>query len=370
MTRRRAFDIALVLLLGAAVQAEAWLGPYDDRLLLSALGTLLVLPLVWRRTAPLAAGLATVAAFAAGQALTGDLTEMASGTLPLLIATYALAAFLPLRPAVLAGAAALGAALLSVVPDPSPSSFGYAGLVVGTAWAVGRVVAERHAEVGDLEAETGLLRLEREQAVAHERARIARELHDVVAHSVSVMVVQAGAAEGVVRRDPEAVAAALRDVQDVGRQALVELRRMLDLLRDDAGSGTSLSPQPGVADLDGLVSSARSAGLDVALSVEDVPADLPPAIGLTAYRIVQEALTNALKHAGSAPVQVCLSRTGAGLQVAVRDSGRGAAGTTGSGHGLIGMRERVALFGGSLEVDTAPGAGFAVTAQLPVGGSA
>jgi signal transduction histidine kinase len=365
VTRRRSFDVALAAVLGAAAQAEAWLGPYEGRPLLSALCLAQVLPLVVRRRTPLAACLATVGLFALGQAVTGDLTEMASGTLPLLVAAYTLGAYLPLRRAVPAGAAAVAAALLSVVPDPSPSSFAYAALVVSVAWGVGRVVAARHSQVDDLSAQAEQLRRQQAEAVASERARIARELHDVVAHGVSVMVVQAGAAEGVLRSDPDAAAAALGDIRSTGQQALVELRRMLDLLRSEEADDGGLAPQPGLADVERLVASARSAGLDVTLEVDDDAPQLPPALSLTAYRVVQESLTNALKHAGPAPVHVRVARSGPGVEVAVTDGGRGASSTVGTGHGLIGMRERVALFGGTLDVRTAPGQGFAVRALLP-----
>lgn len=369
MTRRRSFDVVLAVALGAAGQAEAWLGPYDRRPLLSLVCFAMAAPLVWRRTAPMPANLAVVGAFATGQALTGALTEMASGTLPLLVAAYTAAAVLSLRRSAVVGAVTLAVALLSVLPDPSPSSFAYAALVVGIAWGVGRVVAGRHLQVGHLAQEADRLRqeqdLEARRAVGEERARIARELHDVVAHSVSVMVVQAGAADGAVRNHPEAAERALREVQRTGRQALVELRRMLDLLRDEA-SPDELAPQPGLLDVVGLVTSAREAGLDVTLQTGEL-AEVPPALALTAYRIVQESLTNALRYAGPAPVEVQLARSGDVLRVAVRDAGRGAAATTGTGHGLIGMRERVALFGGTLDIETSPGQGFAVTARLPVG---
>lgn len=374
MTRSRAFDLALVGLLLTASQAEAWLGPYDRRPLLSAISLALVVPLWWRRRRPVVANLVVAGVFAAGQATTGDLTEMATGTLPLLIASYAAGAFLPARAAVAVGATVLAAAELSVLPDPSPSSFGYAALVVAAAWAVGRLMAGRQGRVFDLEQQTVRLQQEQEalaqRALADERARIARELHDVVAHGVSVMVVQAGAAEGVVTTDPAAAASALRDIQGAGRQALVELRRMLDLLRSDGETEPDvLRPQPGLDDIPALVEAARAAGLQVEVAMDPLPT-LPPALALSVFRIVQESLTNAIKHAGPAPVLVMVRHIAGAVEIGVCDRGRGTTTTAGRGHGLAGMRERVALFDGSLDVTTAPGKGFAVTALLPIGRTA
>lgn len=374
MTRGRAFDVGLVGLLLAATQTEAQLGPYDERLRLSVVCVALVVPLCWRRTRPAVAGVIVAAVFAVGQAATGDLTEMASGTLPLLIASYGSGAFLPTRSAVAVGAVMLATAELSVVTDPSPSSFVYAALMVAAAWGVGRVTAGRQGRVDDLEQQTMLLQQEQDtlarRAVEDERARIARELHDVVAHGVSVMVVQAGAAEGVVSTDPAAAAGALRDIQAAGRQALVELRRMLDLLKSDGGPEADvLAPQPGLDDIPALVEAARAAGLQVDVAIDPLPA-LPPALALSAYRIVQESLTNAIKHAGPAPVLVRVRNVAGALEIGICDQGRGTTTTAAGGHGLAGMRERVALFGGSLDVTTSPGKGFAVTALLPLGRSA
>ena len=229
-------------------------------------------------------------------------------------------------------------------------------------------------------------------AVAAERSRIARELHDVVAHSVSVMVVQAGAARRTLAASPGQAATALGQIESTGRQALVELRRLLGLLRDDDGQATDavLAPQPSLANLESLAAAAREAGLPVEVTVEGEPRPLPAGVDLSAYRIVQEALTNSLKHAGPARarVRVCYGREA--LEVQVTDDGLGGRSAArageglvvvtvgpdgelqlpgrrdGGGHGLIGMRERVALFGGALEAGADPGGGYRVAARLPL----
>jgi signal transduction histidine kinase len=216
-------------------------------------------------------------------------------------------------------------------------------------------------------------RLQREQelatrvAVADERARLARELHDVVAHSVSVMVVQAGAARRLLGRQPERAAEALLSVESNGREALAELRRMLGVLTDDGGS-PALAPQPGLRQLDALVERVGAAGLPVQVRIEGSPRPLPPGLDLTAYRIVQEALTNALKYAKGAPTEVLLEFGEGELTLEVLNTGEAVLIPTsaGSGRGLLGMRERVSVYGGELEAGGRPEGGFAVRARLPL----
>jgi signal transduction histidine kinase len=192
----------------------------------------------------------------------------------------------------------------------------------------------------------------------------------VVAHSVSVMVVQAGAARRSVAGNPDQATAALTQIEATGRQALAEMRRLLGLLRDGQDGTVALTPQPSLAHLDSLLAAAREAGLPVELTVEGEPRQLPAGIDLSAYRIVQEALTNSLKHAGPAKATVRVRYGARALDVQVSDNGRGAARVADDGHthGLIGMRERVALFGGALEVGSRPGGGFLVAARLPLDG--
>jgi signal transduction histidine kinase len=257
--------------------------------------------------------------------------------------------------------------------DPGNAVPSYVWLIA--AWAVGRVVRGwRHKTVA-LEAANRELAEQRElqarAAVMVERGRIARELHDVIAHNVSMMVVQAGAAVHVLDGDQPHVRNALEVIADTGRQTVDEMRTLLGVLR--AGDGRAvLDPQPGLADLDKLVSGVREAGLPVTLRVEGDPCPVPRALDLSAYRIVQEALTNTLKHAGPAPTEIVLRYGGSHVELAITDTGAAgrpgggmAPGGTGAGHGLVGMRERVAMLGGELEAAPAAG-GFAVRARLPL----
>src|SRR5690606_11832654 len=206
-----------------------------------------------------------------------------------------------------------------------------------------------------------------EQAVADERRRIARELHDVVAHHVSVMGVLATGARRVLTRDPAAADEALTTIEETGRTALREMRRLLTVLRTEAEPAAELAPQPGLAGIEALVEQIREAGLPVTLRINGDEAPLDPGVALTVYRIVQEALTNTLKHAGEATARVRLDVDGSCLQLEVSDTGRGPRPDGGRiGHGLLGMRERVALYGGTLRTGPRPGGGFRVSARIPL----
>jgi signal transduction histidine kinase len=202
-------------------------------------------------------------------------------------------------------------------------------------------------------------------AVAAERAAIARELHDVVAHHMSVMVVQAGAARAVGDFDPAAASDALRQIESSGRTGLAEMRRLLGILKaEDDGDGRT--PQPGLADLGELLDAMRATGLAVEAVVEGSSRSLPPGVDLSAYRIVQEALTNALRHAGGASARVLVRYEPNALELEIADDGPGPPdGAPTRGHGLIGMRERAQLFGGAFEAGPRPGGGFLVRARLP-----
>jgi signal transduction histidine kinase len=206
--------------------------------------------------------------------------------------------------------------------------------------------------------------------VTAERTRIARELHDVVAHSVSVMVVQAGAARKVLDKQPERASQAMASIESTGRQSLNELRRLLGMLRQADGEATGRAPQPSIEHVETLVAQTREAGLPVTLEIEGFPRTLAPGVDLSAYRIVQEALTNTMKHAGPAHAEVRLCYGGEFLEVIITDDGRGADGehATGAngGHGLVGMQERVSLFGGELHAGNRAGGGFTVRATLPL----
>jgi signal transduction histidine kinase len=215
---------------------------------------------------------------------------------------------------------------------------------------------------GDAKRASDLEREERtRKAAVDERARIARELHDVVTHNVSVMVVQAAAGNDVFDSRPERAREALRAVEETGRRALGELRRLLDV----TGDGDGTLPQPGLARVDELVANVRRAGLAVDLSIEGTPRELPEALDLSAYRIVQEALTNTLKHAHASRAAITVRYCERDLEVEISDDGVGSNGFSSDGRGLIGMRERVGLFGGDLETGPAAGGGFAVKARMP-----
>jgi signal transduction histidine kinase len=238
-------------------------------------------------------------------------------------------------------------------------------------FTVGRTVATRRAYVAALEdrtrtAETSQ-RARTEQAVAEERRRIARELHDVVAHHVSVMGVLATGSRRMLTRDPAAADEALATIEETGRTALREMRRLLSVLRTETEPAGELAPQPGLPGIEGLLEQIREAGLPAVLRVEGEPGPLEPGISLTLYRIVQEALTNALKHAGAASVEVRLVFGRADVTVEICDTGRGPQlGTAAIGHGLLGMRERVMLYGGTLRTGPRPGGGYRVHARIPI----
>jgi signal transduction histidine kinase len=274
----------------------------------------------------------------------------------------------------LAGAGLTVAAILVVIlrdPNGSAGDFVLVCAIAAIAWLIGFAFYERSRRTVELTERAERAERARESearaAAAEERARIAREMHDVVAHSLSVMVVQAEAAEAMLDSAPDRARRPLAAVQETGRGALGELRRMLGVLREVADEGPALAPQPGLSGLDELVRQVREAGLPVSVRVEGEPRPLPPGIDLSAYRIVQEGLTNALKHAGPASAEVVVRYGPRELELEVRDDGRGrGSGSNGGGHGLLGMRERVALYGGELAAGPRPGGGFALTARLPL----
>jgi signal transduction histidine kinase len=200
--------------------------------------------------------------------------------------------------------------------------------------------------------------------VAEERARIARELHDVVAHSVSVIVIQAQAAQQSTKHE-SAAGAALRSIETTGQEALVEMRRLLGLLRREDDE-LALAPQPSLRHLDRLVESVREAGLPVEVEIEGDAVALPPGVDLSAYRIVQEALTNALRHAGPARARVIVRYGRRELELEISDDGSGTGSANGGGHGLAGMRERVNVYGGSVESGRPPDGGYAIRVRLPI----
>ena len=262
------------------------------------------------------------------------------------------------------GAAAALVGLGEFLDDVVLGELAFGLFVMFLVWYVGRRIRFRGERAEQLEREQAA---EARRAVAEERTRIARELHDVVAHRVSLMTVQAGAAKTVAADDPEGALQAMEAVEQAGRQALDELRHLLGVLRPDAEVEV-LGPQPGLADVPRLVEQLGEAGLEVSLTIDGAQTDLPARVDLFAYRIVQEALTNVLKHAGShARTEVRVSTDNHGVEIEVLDNGHGATILPGSGHGIVGMRERALLLGGSLDTGPRPGGGFQVVAYLPIG---
>jgi signal transduction histidine kinase len=342
--------------------------------------------LYWRRRAPLAV---------LGVALTAWAATIGSGYADLggvaIIALYSAgrhAGEAQDRWAKVGVAAAVVVVLVDGLTEPAPwGEAAFGAVVMFVAWYVGRRLRLRSERAAELLREQAA---EAHRIVIEERTRIARELHDVVAHRVSLMTVQAGAAKAVAAEDPEGALRAMAAVEEAGRQALDELRHLLGVLRPETGLD-GLGPQPGLADLPRLVEQTRGAGLDVSLATDGLSGELPARVDLFAYRIVQEALTNVLKHAGpGARTQVRLGGDRNGIVVEVVDDGNGveppsaAAGPfrpadspvddwqsrsgRSAGHGIVGMRERARLLGGTLEARPRPDGGFRVVAHLPTGG--
>ncbi len=343
-------------------------------------GVALVAPLAWRRRAPVPAAAAVTVA---------GLFELLAGTdfllanVSALFMVYALAAYAP-RWAGQAGlvlglAGAVLASLRWYAYDSGEALLLTAGAIavsVVAAWSLGRLRRSRLGELAGLAERARLLEIEREQemrlAATAERARIAREMHDVVAHSLSVVIAQADGGRYAGRSDPEAATGALEAIAATGRQALTDMRALLGVLRD--GSAEQYAPQPDVDAVPALVADVRDSGLDVDLLVEGEPRPMAAGPQLAAYRIVQESLTNVLKHAGpNSRAWVRLHWRADALELAVLDDGRGAAAGVvdddGSGQGLRGMHERAQLHRGRLEAGPRAGGGWRVHAVLPLGGA-
>ncbi len=298
----------------------------------------------------------------------------------IVVLLYTLAAYRPRRISVAGLAVCLAAVVAAVArwapagPTHSAISLLVAGGGIGlalSAWVLGDSMAYRRAYNLALEDRAARAEAERDAqaqiAAAAERARIARELHDVIAHHVSVMVVQADGGSYALDAEPERARQALAAISRTGRQALAEMRRLLGVLRPAEDDQAELAPQPRLAQIDELLEQARAAGVPVSFAVEGVPRPLPDGPALAAYRLVQESLTNVRKHGGPAVMAaVTLRFTDDGLVIQVSDDGRGgAAESDGAGHGLAGMRERMELYGGTVDCGPRPGGGYLVTAKLP-----
>jgi len=367
--RRHGLDLLIVLgAVGAAVEVGSNEGPgaptVSPWFAVPAVA-FVVLALLWRRRWPFAAPaalwlIAAALSFADGRLVTDTASLTAAGVA---------AAFLlgQVRDDVqlrIGLAVVVGSAAIIVWNDPTHSTgdFVFTPALFAIAWLAGFALRERSVQV---EAAEERAEQAAQLAVAEERTRIARELHDIVAHAVSVMVLQAGAVRH--RLPPGEDEEALRDVERTGRTALTEMRRLLGAMRRE-GDEAERGPQPGLGELDPLLDDFRRAGLPVQLMVDGEAVGLPRALDLSAYRIIQEGLTNALKHAEATRADVVVRYGPDELQISVRDNGRGPAGGDGLGHGLVGVRERVRIYGGEMTAGTANGGGFTLSARLPLEG--
>ena len=352
-------DVALALVLVALTVVQLVLDPPTAATTGLVTGVASVLPLMVRTRAPLLAALGVTGGVAAHLLLVGGDPPFAA-FLALTLATYSMARHA--RPVAAAlGLAAVVATVVGVAisyPGP-PAAFDVVPPVayLGGASIIGYVVRQRSARQ----------KLDLRLAAADERARVARELHDVVAHGVSLMVVHAEAADALLDTDPVAARASLHRVSETGRASVAELRRLLDLLRaTDTTDGQPTAPAPGLEQVEQLVDHARSCGLEVDVSRQGPLAELAPGLQLTCYRVVQEALTNVIKHADARHVDVRIRCSTRGLEITVQDDGRGPAAVGGPGHGLAGMAERAAVYDGTVEAGSGPDGGFRVVARLPV----
>ena len=358
-----------------AASAASTLGPRPALLLLVLITVAMAVPVVFRRKYPVQA---FVVAAVAGAFQVLAYARPLGSDLAILVLLYTLAAYRPRRISVPGLCVCLVGSVVFVVSMVSAQTGLIDKLLLaivifsGTAlvaWVLGDSMQYRRAYLTSLEDRAARLERERDAqaqiAAAAERARIARELHDVIAHNVSVMVVQADGASYALRSEPARTAQALTAISQTGRQALAEMRRLLGILRSgDEQAG--LAPVPGLDQLRELLDQARDAGMSVSLTLEGPSRPLPEGAELAAYRVVQESLTNTRKHGGlAAAAAVTMRYEPDGLLLQVTDDGLGAAGANGVGHGLTGMRERIEMYGGTVEAGPRPGGGYQVTARLP-----
>ena len=356
-----------VLAAAVLVAAEVELAIVDAGVPAALTAVAIALPLLWRRRRPVPAAAAVLGAVAL-QSLLLDLDSIPfSDIVAIVCAAYAIGAHSERR-------AALGALALAAAATTAHAAVFYPeGVVpallggVAVPWTIGRVVRGQRQLTREVREKTAQIeRIRVREAVAAataERMRVARELHDAVAHNVSVIAIQAGAADGIAERDPERAVQCAELIEAVGREALAELARLGDAASTDA---------PGLARVDALAGRARDAGLPVELRIDGERAALPAGVDLAAYRIVQEALANVAKHAAATRAWIVVRYEQRAVEVEIGDDGRGPDGggtADDGGHGLVGMRERVALYGGTLELGGRAGAGFTVHARLPLGGA-
>jgi signal transduction histidine kinase len=359
--------IAGVLLVVGVIELLARVpgGPGPVSIAIVAVG---YLTLLWRRSRPLVAGAAMFTAWIAFNVLGDDVKSLQGPLIAALVMGYAMGAYTEGR-AARAAPFVIVAGVFGVTitwEEPVFTDYIFPTAFVLIAWLAGRGVRTRTRLTEELhEAAVQAQEAHEEEvarAAADERRRIAREMHDVVAHSVSVMVVQAGGGRRILERDPARAVDAAAHIEEVGRAALTEMRRLLGVLHHS----DERAPQPTMRELDALVERTRAAGLPVSLTVEGEPRSLPAGKDLAAYRVVQEALTNAIKHAGAAPTEVTVRWEPSHLELEIVDDGIHGTNGDGGGHGLVGMEERVRLYDGELRTGRRAGGGFEVVARLPL----
>ncbi len=343
---------------------------------------LVVAPLAWRRIYPVASAVAVYTAAFAQLLAVGDVLFPAD--LAVLVALFTVTVYGPAQVhwaalgASLAGAAALGATYLFSFDGPLDNTritlivTIFAAVVFTAVWAFGLLRRSQRELLANLRGRAESFEVERAQqaqlGAAAERTRIARDMHDIVAHSLSVIIAQADGGRYASASDPQAANRALTTVAETGRAALADMRRLLGVLReDDPDQSIELAPRPGGTEIDELIEQTKGSGVRISTVRVGQPRPLPPGVGITAYRACQEALTNVLKHAGPDPsVTVTIQWAATSLDIEVADDGRGAAAEPGpEGYGLVGMRERAELFGGAVTAGPRPGGGFRVHIHLP-----
>ena len=371
LSREYGFEI-IALAVIVLTQAQAWTHDDHSNTRTSVLALLTAAPLLFRRRAPFVAPLVAAAGAIAFTLIDPDgAYDTSTMFFVLLLMAWAAGSLPDVRQSVIALAAVLVSGWLVMYRAPGLpwAEVLWVTLPLGGVFALS-AAATRHSERAR-RAEERALRSEEEarRAVEDERSRITRELHDVLAHSVSVMTVQASAVRRLLKPEQEREREALMTVEETGRQALAEMRRLLGIMRSDS-ERPALAPQPGLGTLPELVEQVRQSGLPVELTVEGTPVKLPAGVDLSAYRIVQEALTNTLRHAGPAHAWVAVRYAGQDVEIEVANDGKSEHDGDGGGHGLVGMRERVALCGGELESGPRPGGGYKISARLPVAGGA
>jgi signal transduction histidine kinase len=374
LARRFALDILIVTLAAACtIEVAFWRRTeYQPRSAWFAVPAILlvVLPLLARRRFPFGAPAVVWLAAAAVSFADGRLVvALVSAVIAAMIAAYLLGNLARGLQARLGLAFVMCGAVVVVANKPGHGrgELIFSPIMFAIAWGAGFAQRERAGHAQAAERRAARAEHEREGAArvaaAEERARIARELHDTIAHAVSVMVLQVGAVRHQLAEAHQEHKSALHDVEQAGRTALTDMRHLLDAMREN-GEGVGLAPQPGLDRLDGLLEEVGRAGLPVRLRVTGDRFPLPGSVGISAYRIVQEGLTNALKHASATQAEVSLQCTRDQLSIEVRDNGCGAAHGNGSGHGLVGIRERVRLYDGEMTTSTPAGGGFLLRARL------